>query len=291
MVQSMTGFGKASGTYKNKKINIEIKSLNSKNLDLYVRLLPIYKEKEIELRKYVASRLDRGKIECSVYVESNGESKNYTINKELAGKYYAEIVDLKHFLELNEEEKILPTLLKMPEIFSSEEEEFDEEEWDFIWNLLKDAVDAHVDYRKSEGKALAEEFTLRINNIKSELEDVPKYENERIESIKSRIENNLEEFVGGAKVDKNRFEQELIYYIEKIDVAEEKHRLSQHLDYFIDTLNESKSQGKKLGFISQEIGREINTLGSKAYHTEMQKLVVQMKDELEKIKEQVLNTL
>lgn len=290
MLQSMTGFGKASGTFKNKKITVEIKSLNSKNLDLYVRLLPVYKEKEIDLRKYLADQLDRGKIECNINVETNGEAKNYSINKDLAGRYYSELVDLGHFLEIPTTD-VMSTLLKMPEIFTSAEDEMDEEEWNFIFSLVQEACKNINNFRTHEGEALAQEFTERINSIKAAFAEVPEYEKQRIEDIKNRIESNLEEFIGGAKVDKNRFEQELIYYIEKIDIAEEKQRLSKHLDYFLEVMEQPKSQGKKLGFIGQEIGREINTLGSKAYHSEMQKLVVQMKDDLEKIKEQVLNTL
>lgn len=291
MLQSMTGFGKSTGMSKNKKITVEIKSLNSKNLDLFVRMLPLYKEKEIDLRKYIAKRLDRGKVEINVNVETSGEQKSYTINKEIVGKYYAQIVDLKQYLEMDSKEDTLAMILRMPEIFSSQSEDFDEGEWGCIWKLLEEAVDNHIVFREKEGQALKDEFEMRINNIQAAFDQVPKYESARIESIRGRIENNLEEFVGGAKVDKNRFEQELIYYIEKIDIAEEKHRLGQHLSFFLETLNSKKSEGKKLGFISQEIGREINTLGSKSYHPEMQKLVVEMKDELEKIKEQVLNTL
>lgn len=290
MLHSMTGFGKATGTFQNKKITVELKSLNSKNLDLYVRMLPQYKEHEIDLRKYLANELDRGKIECNIQVETNGESKSYTINKELAGKYYSELVDLGHFLEIPTTD-VLPTLLKMPEIFSAEAEEENPEEWQFVMSLVKQAVEKHKAFRAEEGAGLYKEFESRINNIKNAFDQVPQYEKARIEDIKNRIENNLEEFIGGSKVDKNRFEQELIYYIEKIDIAEEKQRLAKHLDYFLEIMNQPKSQGKKLGFISQEIGREINTLGSKSYHSEMQKLVVEMKDELEKIKEQVLNTL
>jgi uncharacterized protein (TIGR00255 family) len=290
MLQSMTGFGKATGTFKNKKITVEIKSLNSKNLDLYIRMLPQYKEHEISLRKYIAEQLDRGKIECNINVETNGESKSYSINKELAGRYYSQIVDLGHHLEIKTDD-VMATILKMPDIFSSETEEEDPEEWNYIFSLVKEATKNHLEFRGQEGSGLYDEFKTRITNISNAFEQVPQYEKARIDSIKSRIENNLEEFVGGAKVDKNRFEQELIYYIEKIDIAEEKQRLGKHLEYFIEIMDAPKSQGKKLGFISQEIGREINTLGSKSYHPEMQKLVVEMKDELEKIKEQVLNTL
>ena len=290
MLQSMTGYGKASGTFENKKITVEIKSLNSKSVDLYVRLSSVYKEKEIELRKLVGEALDRGKVECFITVENSGDQKTNIINKELAGRYYANLVDLSHHLEVKLDDP-LSIILKMPDVFSSQTEEFNEEEWKAISKLVDEALVQHIEFRNEEGKGLYREFELRINNIKQNFEQVPQYESARIDSIKSRIENNLEEFVGGAKVDKNRFEQELIYYIEKIDIAEEKHRLAQHLDYFIDTMNQPTSQGRKLGFIGQEIGREINTLGSKSYHPEMQKLVVQMKDELEKIKEQILNTL
>lgn len=290
MLQSMTGFGKATGTYQNKKITVEIKSLNSKNLDLYVRMLPQYKEHEIDLRKYIGNQLDRGKIECNINVETNGESKSYSINKELAGRYYSEIVDLGGYLEIPTSD-VMATLLKMPDIFSSESDEADENEWKFIFDLVKEAVKKHIEFRNDEGSALYDEFKTRITNINNAFLQVPNYEKARIEDIKNRIESNLEEFASGTKVDKNRFEQELIYYIEKIDIAEEKQRLAKHLEYFLEIMDQPKSQGKKLGFISQEIGREINTLGSKAYHSEMQKLVVEMKDELEKIKEQVLNTL
>jgi len=290
MLQSMTGYGKASGTHGTKKITVEIKSLNSKALDLFVRLPSVYKEKEIDLRKRIGSALDRGKVECFITVESSPDTKTNIINKELAGRYYANLIDLGHDLEITLSNP-LELILRMPDIYNNSTEEFDENEWNTIANLVDEALQNHITFRNEEGKGLYQEFTLRINNIRTCFDEVPKYETARIENIKSRIESNLEEFVGGAKVDKNRFEQELIYYIEKIDIAEEKHRLDQHLNYFIETMNESSSQGRKLGFICQEIGREINTLGSKSYHPEMQKLVVQMKDELEKIKEQILNTL
>lgn len=290
MIQSMTGFGKATGIYENKKITIEIKSLNSKNLDIYVRMPPLYREKEIELRKYVGQLLDRGKIECNVNVEANGENKSFSINKDLASRYHSEISGLEKHLNISSGD-MMSQILRMPDIFAVENDEINDEEWETVWKVLVEAVKKHQEFRNEEGSALFSEFTTRIGNIKAAFDQVPAYEKERIDDIRNRIETNLEDFVGGAKVDKNRFEQELIYYIEKIDIAEEKQRLGKHLDYFIEIMNEPISQGKKLGFISQEIGREINTLGSKAYHSEMQKLVVEMKDELEKIKEQVLNTL
>lgn len=290
MLQSMTGFGKASGTFSNKKITVEIKSLNSKNLDLFVRMPTIYRQNEIELRKLLGKRLDRGKVECNINVELIGDATSQKLNQKLIGSYYNQLIAISDELNLPKE-NLLATLVKMPDVFASESDELDPEEWNFIVSILEAAINEHVSFRTAEGNLLAEEFTLRIKNIKTAFDAIPAYENSRIEGIKSRIENNLEEFVGISKIDKNRFEQELIYYLEKFDISEEKHRLENHLTYFMETLNKPVSQGKKLGFISQEIGREINTLGSKAYDAEMQKLVVGMKDELEKIKEQILNTL
>lgn len=290
MLQSMTGFGKASGTFSNKKITVEIKSLNSKNLDLFVRMPSLYKQNEIELRKLIGGQLDRGKVECSISVEQIGNETSQKLNKNLIKSYYAQLKEISEELDLPQE-GLMATLVKMPDVFATETEDLDPAEWGAILDLVKAAIQEHINFRKEEGKRLAEEFTLRINNIKTGFNRIPEFEENRIASIKERIENNLEEFVGITKIDKNRFEQELIYYLEKFDISEEKHRLSNHLNYFIETLQQPISQGKKLGFISQEIGREINTLGSKSYHSEMQKLVVGMKDELEKIKEQVLNTL
>ena len=290
MLQSMTGFGKATGTFNNKKITVELKSLNSKNLDIYARIPSFYKEYEIDLRKLIGGELDRGKIECNIIVESVGGKSGTSINKELAKEYYSQLAELASELELSTE-KILPAIMRMPDIFSAEQEEISKDEWKTVYKIVQEAIQKHKQFRLTEGQHLQKEFTERIQAIQKAFDLVPKFEQERIESIKERIENNLNEFVGGDKVDKNRFEQELIYYIEKIDIAEEKHRLQNHLTYFLEIMNEPKSQGKKLGFIGQEIGREINTLGSKSYHSEMQKLVVEMKDELEKIKEQILNTL
>lgn len=286
----MTGFGKASGTYSNKKITVEIKSLNSKNLDLFVRMPGMYKQKEIDLRKLIGGTLDRGKVECSMLVEQIGTDSNQSLNTNLLQSYYEQ---LSAFADKNDlsKDQILSTITRMPDVFSSTQEELDDEEWSFIISLVQKALEGLIDFRSKEGNQLQEEFELRISNIKNAFEQIPAFEQGRVDSIKARIENNLEEFVGISKVDKNRFEQELIYYLEKFDISEEKQRLSNHLTYFIETLNQPKSQGKKLGFISQEIGREINTLGSKSYQADMQKLVVGMKDELEKIKEQVLNTL
>ncbi|HIP35805.1 MAG TPA: YicC family protein [Crocinitomix sp.] len=290
MLQSMTGFGKATRQFQNKKITIELKSLNSKNLDIYARIPSEYKQYEIELRKIIGASLDRGKIECIINIESNGESNAVLINKDLIRSYHKQLKEIATELNLSEE-KMLPVLMKMPEVFSLPQQEVTTNEWSTIKDILSDALISINAFRLKEGQFLFEEFTQRIDAIQQAFNKIPVFEKERIDSIKTRIENNLIEFVGGDKVDKNRFEQELIYYIEKIDITEEKHRLQNNLDFFIETLNEKKSQGKKLGFIVQEIGREINTLGSKSYHSKMQKLVVEMKDELEKIKEQILNTL
>lgn len=286
----MTGFGKASGTFSNKKITVEIKSLNSKNLDLFVRMPTIYRQNEIDLRKLLGKRLDRGKVECNINVELIGDSTSQKLNQKLISSYYQQLVAISDDLNLPKE-NLMATLVRMPDVFATESEELDEEEWNFIVSILDQAITEHIAFRTAEGSLLAEEFSMRIANIQEAFDAVPQYEKVRVDSIKTRIENNLEEFVGISKIDKNRFEQELIYYLEKFDISEEKHRLGNHLTYFIETLNNPVSQGKKLGFISQEIGREINTLGSKSYHAEMQKLVVGMKDELEKIKEQILNTL
>jgi len=290
MLQSMTGFGKATTNFQNKKITIEIKSLNSKNLDLFVRIPHIYKSKEIELRKIISANLDRGKVECIINIESNGDQSTSSINLEVVKTYYKQIKSLSETLAIPED-NILSTLLRMPDVYSGGQEELDEGEWQEVMKLAETAIEGLMEFRTREGDQLKAEFEERINNIEAAFNEVPKYEELRIQTIKERIENNLEEFIGLSKVDKNRFEQELIYYIEKIDIAEEKSRLKNHLDYFKEILGQPKSQGKKLGFIVQEIGREINTLGSKSYHAEMQKLVVRMKDELEKIKEQILNTL
>ncbi|MGV6860944.1 MAG: YicC/YloC family endoribonuclease [Putridiphycobacter sp.] len=290
MLHSMTGFGKANGEFLNKKITIELKSLNSKNLDIYTKIPAEYKQYEIELRKIIGGALDRGKVECILTIESKADEATAILNQNLIKTYHAQLNDLADELNLSKAD-LLPTLLRMPDIFSVPQPEISDEEWLSVKNILNKAIEKIQAFRKKEGDFLAKEFTERISAIQTAFDLIPSFENERISGIKTRIENNLVEFVGGDKVDKNRFEQELIYYIEKIDIAEEKHRLQNNLNFFLETLNESKSQGKKLGFIVQEIGREINTLGSKSYHSDMQKLVVQMKDELEKIKEQILNTL
>ncbi len=288
MLHSMTGYGKATGNYEGKKVSVEVKSLNSKSMDLYVRTAPFYREKELEIRQQITALLDRGKVEVNVNIESTGATKSVEINKDLALAYYQ---DLKQTNDLLGEKSVdyLSLIVKMPDIFMQAKEEITIEENAFLTNLVTQACQQLNNFRRQEGEALEKEFTERINEIKGLLADVPKYENLRIEIIRERMRKGLED-MDNPNIDENRFQQELIFYIEKLDITEEKMRLSNHLDYFLETMV-LPSAGKKLGFITQEIGREINTLGSKSYHVELQKMVVDMKDSLEKIKEQVLNTL
>lgn len=288
MVLSMTGYGKATGSFDGKKIVVEIRSLNSKSLDLNFRMIPIYREKELELRAIVSELLDRGKVEVSVNLENAAESKNYTINKTLAQSYYKDVKELAELLN-EPTNDLLPVVLRMPEIYSNDKEALSDEETAFVMNLMREACLNLVEFRKKEGDQLRADFMQNINRINELLALVPQFENERISIVRERMRAGLEK-ISNQAVDENRFEQELIFYIEKMDISEEKMRLSNHLDYFVETMDLPLC-GKKLGFISQEIGREINTLGSKSYHVEMQKIVVEMKDHLEKIKEQVLNTL
>lgn len=287
----MTGFGKASGTHGNKKISVEIRSLNSKQLDLNTRMPSHIKEKEIEMRNMIASNAERGKIDLSIFYESIGEEKVFTINKEVAKGYFRDMELLAAELDIPFKESALSNLMRLPEILNAERKELDEEEWTVLKQLISEALDHFNKFREDEGSRLQQELTERTQSIMSLLEKVSPFEKERIEIVKERLRKSLEENVGKENVDKNRFEQELIFYLEKLDVSEEKMRLATHCRYFEETMIKENSQGRKLGFITQEIGREINTLGSKSNHAEMQKIVVLMKDELEKIKEQVLNVL
>lgn len=284
----MTGYGKATGSFEGKKVSVEVKSLNSKSMDLYVRVAPYYREKELEIRQKITALLDRGKVEVNINIESTGASKSVEINKDLALAYYN---DLKQTAELIGEtaKDYLSLIVKMPDIFMQSKEEITEAENVFLMGLVDEACASLNRFRRQEGEALEKEFTERIGEIKSLLARVPEFENIRIDMIRERMRKGLEE-IDNPNYDENRFQQELIFYIEKLDISEEKMRLSNHLDYFLETM-QLPSAGKKLGFITQEIGREINTLGSKSYHVELQKMVVDMKDSLEKIKEQVLNTL
>ncbi|HRG37371.1 MAG TPA: YicC family protein [Bacteroidia bacterium] len=290
MMKSMTGFGKAIAEVAGKKVNVEIRSLNSKQLDLNFRIPYIYKEKELELRSEVSKQVERGKVDVSIYLETIQDASPVAINKTLAKFYFKELQELS--ADLNEKQNLLPLVLKMPEVLKGEKEivELDEAEWKGVKNAIDQAIDAFQKFRSDEGATLEKEFKSRIAIIGSLLLEVVSLDGLRITNIKERIKTNLAETIDKEKIDQNRFEQELIYYIEKLDITEEKLRLKTHLDYFSATLNEPAS-GRKLGFITQEIGREINTIGSKANDSAIQKLVVQMKDELEKVKEQLLNVL
>ncbi len=284
----MTGFGKSNGVFNSKKISVEIRSLNSKGLDLSMKLPSCYRELDSEIRKIVAEQLDRGKIDLGLFLESAGDASNGLINRDLADHYYKE---LKSINESWNEAPVdyLSLVIRMPEVLNQQSFDLSDDERAFIISLIKSTCDKLNEFRKQEGIALSNEFSHRINEIRRLLGEIPQFENERLVTIRERITKGLSE-IEGLSVDENRLEQEMIFYIEKFDISEEKMRLSNHLDYFIQTLELPRS-GKKLGFIAQEIGREINTLGSKSNHLEMQKRVVDMKDALEKMKEQILNTL
>jgi uncharacterized protein (TIGR00255 family) len=284
----MTGFGKATGSFQGKKVTVEVRSLNSKTLDLNVRIASNYRELEPQIRNIISAELDRGKIDVNINIDSTGDTKNFSINKDLAKAYFQDLKDVNSLIGGSTED-YLSLILRMPEIYNNEREELGDEEKAWLLQLCQDACNSLNEFRRQEGQALENEFNQRIGEIKSLLEQVPKYEQERIEIVRSRIKKGLEE-LQNIQIDNNRLEQEMIFYIEKLDVSEEKMRLNNHLDYYLETMVLPKS-GKKLGFISQEIGREINTLGSKSNQADMQKLVVDMKDSLEKIKEQILNTL
>ena len=290
MIQSMTGYGKATAELPDKKINVEIKSLNSKAMDLSTRIAPAYREKEIEIRNEISKVLERGKVDFSLWIEKKEAAENATpINQVLVEGYYKQILAISQNLGIPVPADWFQTLLRMPDVMTKTEiQELTEEEWKMVHATVLDAISHLVDFRKQEGAALEKKFREKIANISSLLEKIAPYEKERVEKVKERITDALEKTLS-VDYDKNRLEQELIYYIEKLDVNEEKQRLSNHLKYFISTMESGNGQGKKLGFIAQEMGREINTLGSKSNHAEMQKIVVQMKDELEQIKEQVLN--
>jgi len=290
MIQSMTGFGKVTAELPSKKVTVEIKALNSKQLDLSTRIPSLYKDKEMELRSLLLQSLERGKVEFNIFIEYIGKDTPTQINLAAVENYYNQIKEIAEKLNISVPNDWFQTLLRMPDAIKSETVEPDESEWEVVLETVKDAIKHLCDFRIQEGAMLQKLFEQKIANIATLLKEVEKYEGERIEKIKARIMDNLQK-IAEKDYDKNRFEQEMIYYIEKLDVNEEKNRLDNHLKYFISTMESGHGQGKKLGFIAQEMGREINTLGSKSNHAEMQKIVVQMKDELEQIKEQVLNVL
>jgi uncharacterized protein (TIGR00255 family) len=290
MIKSMTGYGKAEGVVESKKISVEVRSLNGKFLDCSLRVPGLYRQKEMLVRSKAAKEVVRGKVDISISYESLEGEQNFFINTELLKNYYQGLSEVSEELNISEE-NVLGTLMKMPEVMRSEKQKLSEGEWRGIEKLIDEALVSFNSFRLAEGDVLKKEVEGRVNEIASLLVQVEPFETERIETIKTRIKKNIDEIVSKDGFDQNRFEQELIFYMERYDITEEKVRLKAHCEHFIKTMNDEEAQGKKLGFISQEIGREINTLGSKANHAEMQKIVVQMKDELEKIKEQALNIL
>ena len=291
MIQSMTGYGKSVVTYTGKKINVEVKSLNSKALDLSTRIAPIYREKEMEIRQIITAKLLRGKVDFAIWIDKDASVDAAPINTALVANYYQQISDIAEKTGIPVPADWFTLLLRMPDVTTRTETEcLTDEEWAVARAAVEEAVDKLVDFRKQEGAALQKKFTEKIDNIEQLLHSIEPWEKARVEKIRARIVDGLKS-IPDVEYDKNRLEQELIYYIEKLDISEEKQRLANHLKYFRETLQEACGQGKKLGFIAQEMGREINTTGSKSNQAEMQNIVVKMKDELEQIKEQVLNAL
>ena len=286
MIQSMTGFGKASLQLPSKKITVEVKSLNSKGLDLNVRIPSLYREMELAVRTQVATALERGKIDVSVYIENTDEQTSTKVNVPIVKEY---ISQLRQVYADADETELMKMAIRMPDSLKTEREEIDESDWDSIQKVIDESLKNIQAFRVSEGASLEKEFLHRISNIMTTMNNTVALDHERIETVKTRLQTAIEDLK--VTLDENRFEQELIFYLEKYDITEEKVRLENHLNYFIETMAGREANGRKLGFILQEMGREINTMGSKSNHAQMQKLVVQMKDELEKIKEQVLNVL
>ncbi|MBP6040653.1 MAG: YicC family protein [Flavobacterium sp.] len=286
MIQSMTGFGKATLQLPTKKITVEVKSLNSKGLDLNVRMPSLYREMELGLRNQIALQLERGKVDFSIFIESTAEQTSTKVNVPIVKAYMEQLRAV--YAEADEVE-LMKMAIRMPDTMKTEREEIDENDWAQIETAITEALQNILTFRRDEGQSLEKEFQLRIANIRQYMNEALALDHERVQTIKDRLHNAITELK--VAVDENRFEQELIYYLEKLDITEEKVRLTNHLDYFLETIKGTEANGRKLGFITQEMGREINTMGSKSNHAQMQKLVVQMKDELEKIKEQVLNVL
>ena len=291
MIQSMTGYGKAVVAFKDKKINAEIKSLNSKQLDLMTRIAPLYREKEMEIRQMIATALERGKADFALWIEKDTGVDPTPVNGALIENYYHQLKDIAGKTGIPEPKDWMYTLTRMPDVMTKTETEvLCDEDWQAARQAVSQAIEALVSFRRQEGAALEKKFSEKIDNIERLLGEIEPWEKQRVEKIRQRIVDGLQQ-IPGVEYDKNRLEQELIYYIEKLDISEEKQRLTNHLRYFRETMADGHGQGKKLGFIAQEMGREINTTGSKSNQAEMQNIVVQMKDELEQIKEQVLNVL
>ena len=291
MIQSMTGYGKSTIIYNDKKIIVEIKSLNSKALDVSARIAPLYREKEMEIRNMISKSLERGKVDFSLWIEKEASDAATPINAALLQNYYSQIKNISETCNIPLPSDWFATLLRMPDVLTKVDMQvLEDEEWEVAKGAVEEAINALVNFRKQEGAALEKKFNEKIDNIERLLASIEPFEKERVARIRERITDALEKTIS-VDYDKNRLEQELIYYIEKLDINEEKQRLTNHLKYFRETMAGGHGQGKKLGFIAQEMGREINTTGSKSNHAEMQNIVVQMKDELEQIKEQVLNVM
>ena len=291
MILSMTGYGKAVKELPNKKISVEIRSLNSKQLDLAMRLPSFYREKELEVRSYLAQRIGRGKVDFAMFCETQQAERVARIDENAVKQYYQQLISISNGLGMEGVTDYMRIIMAMPDVVKVEQPELDETEWSEVMKCIEEAVDNFIKFREQEGLALEKDLRTRVGLIEKYSLEVPKYETERVNKIRQRIQSNLDEIIAKDKVDQNRLEQALIYYIEKLDINEEKVRLANHIKYFLETMEGEPNPGKKLGFITQEMGREINTLGSKANQAEMQRLVVMMKDELEKIKEQILNCL
>jgi uncharacterized protein (TIGR00255 family) len=291
MIKSMTGFGKAEFEVNNKKFILELKALNSKQIDINARSPSVYREKEIEIRKELAEKLVRGKVDITIYVENHGEDSNSKINEPILKSYFESLKKINDELGLPTDQTTMQSILRLPDVVKTEYETLDEEEWQVILLHLRKALEDIDDFRIREGKALETDIIANTENIRELLQQITPFEDQRMETVKKRLTENLEKLNLNGNVDENRFEQELVYYLDKMDMNEEKVRLENHCNYFIETIVLPESNGKKLAFISQEMGREINTLGSKAYENNIQRIVVQMKDHLERIKEQLLNVL
>ncbi len=291
MIKSMTGFGKAEFEVNNKKFTIEIKSLNSKQLDINTRTPALYREKDIEIRKVISEKLERGKIDFNIYVETLGDSTSSKINEPILKSYFEHLKKISSELNLPTDQTTLQAVLRLPDVVKTDYETLDEKEWETIQKHILIALGAIDKFRVQEGTALQTDISGNIASIRNLLEQIRPFEAQRLESLKTRLNDTLDSLKQNGNIDENRFEQELIFYLEKLDINEEKVRLANHCDYFFETLEEPVSNGKKLGFISQEIGREINTIGSKANDKNIQRIVVQMKDHLERVKEQLLNIL
>lgn len=291
MILSMTGYGKSVYEMPNKKIVVELKSLNSKQMDLATRISNIYRERELDMRAMITNKLIRGKVDASIYAEVTSDERTAQINRPVVESYFSQLLDIANGLGVDDKSMLLRLAMPLPDTIKTESPVLTEDEWTILQGVINNACDALLDFRKREGESLHKDLESHVAKIEQYLSEVPQYEQARVTKVRQRIESSLNEIVGSANIDRNRLEQEMIFYIEKLDINEEKVRLAQHIKYFRETMANEPEPGKKLGFIAQEMGREINTLGSKANEANLQRLVIQMKDELEKIKEQVLNVL